>query len=120
MMALSTAFALGGVGLAYGLYVRRQELPTQIAQAVPIAYSLSYQKFLIDEIYDWLVVKPLTVLAWICFGVDKLIDGLVNLLGIFPKAVGKVLQPMQNGLVQFYALLMVLGVTGFLLSVLLR
>jgi hypothetical protein len=29
-------------------------------------------------------------------------------------------RPVQNGLVQFYALLMVLGLAGFLLAVLMR
>ncbi len=47
-------------------------------------------------------------------------DGLVDLVGQVPRYVGSVFRPIQNGLVQFYALLMVLGVAGFLLSVLLR
>jgi hypothetical protein len=34
--------------------------------------------------------------------------------------LGRVFSPVQNGLVQFYALLMVLGLAGFLISMLLR
>jgi NADH-quinone oxidoreductase subunit L len=48
------------------------------------------------------------------------VDGLVDLFGQVPRFVGFLFRPIQNGLVQFYALLMVLGVAGFLLSVLLR
>jgi NADH-quinone oxidoreductase subunit L len=37
------------------------------------------------------------------------VDGLVNLTGRVPAAVGWVMRAMQMGLVQFYALAMVLG-----------
>ena len=49
-----------------------------------------------------------------------ILDGLVDLIGSLPSAVGYVLRPAQNGLVQFYALLMVLGLSGFVVAVLLR
>ena len=48
------------------------------------------------------------------------VDGLVDLFGQVPRFLAFLFRPIQNGLVQFYALLMVLGVAGFLLSVLLR
>ena len=48
------------------------------------------------------------------------VDGLVDLLGQVPRFLAFLFRPIQNGLVQFYALLMILGVAGFLLSVLLR
>ena len=42
------------------------------------------------------------------------IDSLVDLAGHVPGLVGRLLRPIQNGLVQFYALAMMLGVTVFL------
>ena len=44
------------------------------------------------------------------------VDGLVDLTGKLPGATGELFRPIQNGLVQFYALAMVLGLTVFLLS----
>lgn len=74
-------------------------------------YRLSYRKFFWDEIYDWTIVKPLKLLAWISYGFDRwIVDGLVNLCGYFPVAVGALMRSLQMGLVQFYALSMVLGV----------
>jgi len=37
------------------------------------------------------------------------IDGLVNLIGGFPAVCGSMLRALQNGMVQFYALAMMLG-----------
>ena len=39
-----------------------------------------------------------------------IVDGLVNLCGYIPVAVGSLMRSLQMGLVQFYALSMVLGV----------
>src|SRR5262249_12325336 len=45
------------------------------------------------------------------------IDGVVDLIGHVPRLVADVLfRPMQNGLVQFYALAMGLGLTVFLIA----
>jgi NADH-quinone oxidoreductase subunit L len=42
------------------------------------------------------------------------------LIAQVPRWLGMLARPVQNGLVQFYALLMMLGLAGFLLSVLMR
>jgi hypothetical protein len=43
------------------------------------------------------------------------LDSLVDLTGNVPRFFGQFFRPMQNGLVQFYALTMVLGLAMFLL-----
>jgi NADH-quinone oxidoreductase subunit L len=40
---------------------------------------------------------------------STIIDGLVDSIGSAPKRFGATLRPLQNGLVQFYALAMMLG-----------
>jgi NADH-quinone oxidoreductase subunit L len=58
----------------------------------------------------FLVVRPVEYFAEGCRAIDlKVIDGLVDLVGNVPRYVGLVFRPIQNGLVQFYALAMVLG-----------
>ena len=47
-------------------------------------------------------------------------DGLVDLVGLIPRLLGMRFRPVQNGLVQFYALAMVLGLTVFLLALVSR
>jgi NADH-quinone oxidoreductase subunit L len=121
LMVASSAVALGGIGIAYLMYVKQPETASNIARAIPHAFEWSRNKFYLDEIFAALVVKPVQALAYISRVIDQyFIDGLVDLIGQLPAFVGYLFRPVQNGLVQFYALLMALGLAGFLLSVLLR
>jgi NADH-quinone oxidoreductase subunit L len=121
LMGLSTLVALGGVGLAYLLYVRQPALPGKIARSISVLYAMSRNRFFLDEIYNVMIVKPFSGVAFVCFMVDQLIvDQIVDLVGKLPSLLGRLFSPIQNGLVQFYALLMILGLVGFLISMLLR
>jgi proton-translocating NADH-quinone oxidoreductase chain L len=121
LMAVSSLVALGGIAVAYLFYVKNPMLPLGLAFKMRGLYELSRNKFYIDELYVAFLVRPLQGLAWLARVVDQyLIDGLVDLIAQVPAFVGYLLRPIQNGLVQFYALLMALGLGGFLLSVLLR
>jgi NADH-quinone oxidoreductase subunit L len=117
----SSAFALGGILVAWWMYVARPTLPGKLAHAMPGPYELSRNRFYLDELYDVFIVKPLSGFAHFCRVFDAyVVDGLVDLCGRVPGFVGAILRPLQNGLVQFYALLMILGMAGFMLVVLLR
>ena len=73
-------------------------------------YQLSKQKFLIDEIYVLMIVRPLRGLAALSYLIDRwVVDGLVNGVGRIPWALGAVMRSLQMGLLSFYALAMVLG-----------
>src|SRR5581483_8947977 len=121
LMAGSSLFALAGIGLAYWMYVRKPAVADEIATSVQGPYELSRNKFYLDELYEAFMVQPLTNLAQALRILDQyIVDGLVDLLGQVPRFLGYLFRPIQNGLVQFYALLMALGLAGFLLSVLLR
>jgi proton-translocating NADH-quinone oxidoreductase chain L len=121
LMLLSSLVALGGIVIAWWMYVRQPALPGEIVQHAPAAYQLSRNRFYLDEIYTALVVMPLAAGAAFCRAFDLyFVDGVVDTVGQTPAWLGKVVSPIQNGLTQFYALLMVLGLTGFLLAVLLR
>jgi NADH-quinone oxidoreductase subunit L len=112
VMGVSVAVVVAGIALAWLLYIGKQALLPQLTRVMDSVrlYRLSYGKFFFDEIYGWLVVKPLEGLAWLSFWVDRyLIDGLVNVCGWSPKVVGAALRPLQNGMVQFYALAMMLA-----------
>jgi NADH-quinone oxidoreductase subunit L len=115
LMAVSGLIALAGIGFAYGMYVRRPGLADQVARAIQFLYQLSLNKFHLDELYAALVVQPLSGLADICRKFDlHIVDSLVDLVGQVPRFLGQLFRPIQNGLVQFYALAMVLGLAVFL------
>ncbi len=121
LMLGSSVVALVGIGLAYLFYVKQPGLADRMARSLAALYDLSRAKFYFDEIYDLTIVKPMTIFAHVCRIVDAyLLDGVVDLLGQIPSFLGFLVRPVQNGLVQFYALLMALGMAGFAMSVLLR
>jgi NADH-quinone oxidoreductase subunit L len=116
-MAASIALALGGVVLAWWMYVRQPDLPGMLARSARGLYQLSLNKFHWDELYDTLILGPLRGVALFARIFDQyVVDGIVDLIGHVPRLVGFLFRPVQNGLVQFYALAMVLGLTVFLLA----
>ncbi len=106
----SSVVAVVGIGIAAFLYLGDRRQVQWLAKAMRPAYVLSQGKFFFDPIYTVLIVWPLQVLAIVSNFVDRwLVDGLVNSIGAIPPLVGSWLRSLQNGIVQFYALAMVLG-----------
>lgn len=117
MMSISTVVAVSGVALAYWMYVKKPAVADEIARSAPVPYQLSYNKFYIDELYQAGVIKPVEGTAEFCRIVDaQVVDGLVDTVGEVPRLAGSLFRPVQNGLVQFYALAMMLGLTVFLIA----
>ena len=121
---ISTAIALAGVGVAWVLYRGDIRLADWLraffelrwlsrVTRLPIKFSpyrLSSEKLYLDELYGCVVIWPLRTLANISGIVDRwLIDGLVNLIGWLPRLAGWMVRTLQKGLLQFYALGMVVG-----------
>ena len=83
-------------------------------------YRLSREKFFFDTIYLAVIVWPLEGIARAAAWFDRVVlDGLVDLVGQVPRAIGDVLRWFQSGLTPSYALAMVLGLL-FLLAAVLR
>jgi NADH-quinone oxidoreductase subunit L len=121
LMGLSAVIALAGIGLAWLMYDRRPDLPGKLARSAQGLYQLSLNKFYLDELYDALIVQPLVGFAHFCRILDlHVVDGLVDLAGHVPRLIGARFKPVQNGLVQFYALAMVLGLTVLLVALVSR
>jgi NADH-quinone oxidoreductase subunit L len=121
LMGLGGTVAMGGILLAWLFYSYRPDLPGRLATAWQGLYQLSLNKFHFDELYTFLILKPLRGLALFCRIFDlSVLDGLVDVVGHVPRLFGVLFRPVQNGLVQFYALAMMLGLTVFLLFLLFR
>jgi NADH-quinone oxidoreductase subunit L len=117
LMTGSVLIALLGIGVAAQMYVREPGLPARLAQSAQEVYQLSLNKFHLDELYSFFIVQPLAGFARFCRIFDQyVVDALVDLIGHVPRLLGILFRPMQNGLVQFYALAMLLGLAVFLIA----
>ncbi len=111
----SQVFGLGGITLAFLLYVWNPRLAAATKNASGTAYKLSLNRFYLDEVLTILFVRPLQILSWLIQALDReLWDKLVDSIARIPAWLGDKFRPVQNGLVQFYALAMALGLTIFL------
>jgi NADH-quinone oxidoreductase subunit L len=115
---LSTLLAFGGIGLAYWLH----GLGNQEPEVAPLesVYALSRKKLYVDEIFGAVIVAPAETLAFLARVFDLFLDSLARLLATIPRFLGSWVRPIQNGLVQFYALSMALGLGVFLMFVVFR
>jgi proton-translocating NADH-quinone oxidoreductase chain L len=114
LMIGSAAVALGGVGLAYYFYRVRPATAEKAAATAGNVYFLSLNKLYVDELYNLLFVQPLNLLAGICKLVESILYDLVRLIASIPRYLAEVMRPLQNGLVQFYAITMAIGVAVFI------
>ena len=119
LMTLSGLVALAGIAAAWYVYALRPALAKGAADGAPALYQASLNKFFFDELYQGLIVRPLRGFADFCRVIDgAVVDGLVDLVGQVPRMFGQLYRPVQNGLVQFYALAMILSLAVFLLVLL--
>jgi NADH-quinone oxidoreductase subunit L len=112
LMVLSVAVALTGILLARVFYISRPELPARVTARLGGLYTLVFNKYYVDELYERTIVRPGYALS------DKLlyrvidaglIDGIVNGVGITARLLGAVTRLAQSGVVRTYAFFMLIG-----------
>ncbi len=125
MYYVSGAVGFVGIGVAFWLHLAgRKTAATSRADALlpmlgPIP-KWAQNKWYVDEFYHFLFVRPLWVISHIFHLIDRmLVDGLVNLAGILPRALGASIRPSQSGQLHGYAVAMAGGIGLLLLIVLL-
>ena len=107
--ALNVILALLGMGLAYKMFAVHAEAP----QEDTILRKILIHKFYIDEIYAFLIVKPLLLLSQLIAKVidPKIFDGFINLNVWIYRSSGLLFGKLQNGKVRYYALYMLAAVS---------
>jgi NADH-quinone oxidoreductase subunit L len=120
LMGTSVAVALVGIFLAIYLYMIRPEKPAKIAEENPNLYRLVYNKYFVDELYEWLIIRRIvnwSVWMWEMFDA-KFIDGMVNGVAKTVRSAGDETRKMQTGVVGNYAFSILLGavfILGYLI-----
>jgi NADH-quinone oxidoreductase subunit L len=138
LMLLSVAVAGLGIALAWRLYQRRPEQAEALRQAAGPVYTAAYNKWYVDELYDFLFVNGLAKgggsalvrfdsrvvdggvngAGWLTRFTSRvsiwwdtwIVDGAVRLSAFLVKMSSFPARVLQAGYVQLYALVFVLGV----------
>ncbi|MBE0500423.1 MAG: NADH-quinone oxidoreductase subunit L [Desulfuromonadales bacterium] len=112
LMGASVAVGFLGIGVAIWFYIKSPELPGKFTSKFSGLHKAVYNKWYIDELYDFLFVNPIKrcgLFFWKGFDVC-IVDGVVNGVGRVTTLVSSGLRYTQTGLTQHYAMWMVIGV----------
>ena len=112
LMAISVAAGVIGILIAYVMYVAKPGMADSLAGSLKGLYTLVYNKYFVDEIYDNAVVKPVVggsrVFLW-KFADAGIIDGIANGIGSRSRDLGGILRRLQSGNIRSYAAWVLLG-----------
>ena len=142
LMALSVAIAIIGISLARYLYCIKTEIPDRIHARCKPLYTLLYNKWYVDELYDFLFVNGLSKgggrllgefdrkvvdggvngAGWLTRAFARIsmwwdtwiVDGAVRFTAFFVKMLSYPVCILQTGRVQAYAFFVVVGILAFL------
>jgi NADH-quinone oxidoreductase subunit L len=117
LMAVSSAIALLGIGIAAFIWLKRRDIADAMARNYAGVHRLLLNKYYVDEAYDAAVVQPIRIGSeeGLWRGLDvKVVDGAVNGTGALVAAGSSVLRRLQTGSVRTYASSMFIGVVVIL------
>ena len=106
-----TIVGLGGIALAYVMYMFAPSLPGALARAFPGVHRFLLNKWYFDELYDAIFVRPAQALArgfW-KIGDVRIIDGVPNGLAASVAGAARQAVALQTGRVASYAFTMIVG-----------
>ena len=119
LTGISVAFGLAGIGLSYFMYVVNKDIPQKITSALGGVYTLVYNKYFVDEVYDAVIVHPLVQgsesILWKTADAG-FIDGIVNGAGTQSKGIGSILRLLQSGNIRSYATWVVIGAVALIVA----
>jgi len=106
LASVSVIAGISGFLLAWLLYLRRPQLPQEIASALGGFYEAVVHKYYVDEIYAAVFVKPLidgsTRILW--HGIDRdVIDATLDNSAEGAREVSDAMRHMQSGNLRSYA-----------------
>ncbi len=112
MMAISVIIAVVGIFIAWNMYIKNTTLPGKITARFAGAYKVVFNKWYIDELYDFVFVNPCkNIGTFLWRGIDvRIVDGIVNGCAYVIKGIGAGLRYTQSGYLYNYAMAMVVGV----------
>jgi NADH-quinone oxidoreductase subunit L len=114
---LPTVMMLIGLGVAWHFYIRRPDIPNELARQHDVLYRFLLNKWYFDEIYDFLIVRPTLWIGRIFWkqGDGRIIDGL-GPDGISARVldVTRNVVRLQSGYLYHYAFAMLIGAAALI------
>ncbi len=117
--SIALVVGIGGIAIAGVLYMVSKQRLDLFKEALAPLYDLLLHKYYVDEIYDFLIVRPTKAIG--AFLEQKAeregIDFIVDQIGVQTKELSRGIGLWQSGRVRVYALNMIVGMVTILLFV---
>jgi len=116
LMGASVVIAVVGISIAATMYMKNTTLPKKFTDTFPVLHRAVYNKWYMDEIYDFAFVNPCKALGQFLWkGFDVLVvDGIVNGVANVVMGFSGIFRYMQSGMIHNYAWSMAFGVVVIL------
>ena len=110
---LPLILAVCGIGTSYYIFANHRDIARKAAHTFTLAYNFSLNKWYIDELYNFMWVKPTAALAnfLAVYGDKYTIDGTINGGAATIRDFGQWLRQGQTGYLYHYAFAMLIAVT---------
>ncbi|MCX6168304.1 MAG: NADH-quinone oxidoreductase subunit L [Ignavibacteriales bacterium] len=118
LMTVSVAAVLSAIYFALHVYRKNPQIAENVSNKFKGIYNLLLNKYFVDEAYEAAVVQPIQKgsekFLWKFFDV-KIIDGMVNGIASLIESGSGIIRKIQTGIVQSYAVIMMVGIALTLL-----
>jgi len=113
-IGISVIVGVAGILLARYLYLQNIKPIERLMNQFKKLYNLLFNKYYVDEIYDFLIVTPIIKVSekflW-KINDTLIIDGFINGTAELINDIARFIRRIQTGVAQFYALIMIFGIT---------
>ncbi len=122
-LILGTLVGLAGIGVAYGIWVKRPTLAVAARERLKPLYALFVNKWYFDELIDLMIVRPAAWAGRFARGTFErlVVEGtIVGGSSGLVRAGSAAVRATQSGFLRYYAALLMLGVSALGLYFLLQ
>lgn len=121
MMGVTTLLILCSMGLAYYIYVKNDhaKMRDTLKAKFHTLWSISYNKFKVDELYEFAIIKPLYEVGHFLIDVVEthVVNGLVKVVTKFTTSSGQFLDDNKPERLEMGILYIVIGLTVVITAV---
>jgi NADH-quinone oxidoreductase subunit L len=117
-LVIGTLASLIGVGLARRIWLQHTPDASVITGRIKLLHQLSLNKFYFDELYEWMLVKPLKRLAsWVVDVVEpKVMDGWIREITLTFEEMSAFFRGFETGMLRDYASYIIAFAAVFLVA----
>ena len=110
IMIIATVLSLLGIYLAWLIYGKKSISRDWLSGKVPVVHSILYNKYFVDEIYQYTVVTGVKVFSLFLKYVEWfIVEGIAELIRGGVQQLGKWGSKFQNGQTQVYGTVAFVG-----------